>query len=75
MDKKSALIEALRCSNYANSDCKEDCPYRLLEEIKPDFPVPADVTVNGVGYWVSCDCDRMVLDAADMLESLGADHE
>ena len=64
------LISAIRCSATSYSGCTADCPYRLLEEIKPDFPMPADVVVDGVGYWVSCDCDKMSLDAADAIEHL-----
>lgn len=43
------LVEALRCSASAKSKCKEDCPYRVMEEIKPDFPMKPDVTVEGIG--------------------------
>lgn len=65
------LITALKCSTKVREGkCDENCPYRTLEEVKLDFPLPADVTINGIGYWESCDCDRMVLDAADAIEQL-----
>lgn len=64
------LIDALRCIASEDPECKADCPYRFREEIKPDFPWPADETENGIGYWVSCDCDRIVMDAAEAVESL-----
>lgn len=68
---KEEVIYALRCSCTPGSHCdkKNNCPYYLLEEIKPDFPVPADVTIDGIKYWESCNTDQMCLDAADLLES------
>lgn len=70
MSDYKELVSALRCSAGTGGKCKEDCPYRLMEEIKPDFPVPADVTIDGVGYWISCDCDRMAIDATAAIEQL-----
>lgn len=71
MNDYKKLIAALRCSaSVSNGRCDENCPYRTLEEMKPDFPIKADVTINGIGYWESCDCDRMILDAADAVEQL-----
>lgn len=64
------LIDALRCSASVGCKCKADCPYRVREETTPDIPVPADETENGIGYWVSCDCDQIALDAAEAIESL-----
>ena len=71
MDKKSALIAALRCSSTPGSECKgAPCPYYVEE------PFPEELCLPGVpNYFPSCDCDRMALDAADMLKNLGADHE
>ena len=71
-EKINELIKSLRCSasTYNNKiDCK-GCAYRYLEEVNDKIPCPQDVEVNGVKYWVSCDCDRMVLDAANILEKV-----
>ena len=66
------LIRALRCStNTALSDfvCPEDCPYRKLNEMGQDSLIyPPDVIIDGTAYYISCDYDRMKLDAADALE-------
>lgn len=65
------LIRALRCSatgHWGVFKCEEDCPYRVIEEVNPDLPVPPDVITNGVGYWTGCDYDRIALDAAEALE-------
>lgn len=63
------LITALRCTL---SECDhEHCRYAVLEKTKPDFPVPADFTdEHGVGWWISCDVDRISREAADALEKL-----
>lgn len=49
-------MRALRCSaSTGDKDCT-GCPYRILGEFE--------------GFtWESCDCDRMAVDAADMLET------
>ena len=73
MISKNTLIKALRCSAMSYADKKEsclECPYRLLEEVKEDFPIPRDVEIDGKKYWEACDVDRIVLDAANMLEKL-----
>ena len=70
MKDYKVLVEALRCSASGKSKCKEDCPYRVMEEIKPDFPMKPDVTVDGIWYRVSCDCDRIAMDAAWAIEKL-----
>lgn len=64
------LIKALRCSATpgANHNC-EVCKYGLFEEYDEKLPVPFDIEINGVKYYKSCDCDRMVLDAADLIEN------
>ena len=65
------LIRALRCSaNVKEKDftCPEDCPYRVIKEIKQDLPVPEDIVIDGVGYWVCCSFERIALDAAEALE-------
>ena len=67
------LIRALRCSVNAPSngfECTEDCPYRKLNEMGQDILTccPPDVIIDGIDYYISCDYDRMKLDAADALE-------
>lgn len=64
------LIRALRCVATTEKDftCPKDCPYILLKEVPQDISVPAHVTIDGIGYWQSCDITRMVLEAADALE-------
>lgn len=69
------LIAALKCSSQAHTKCDENCPYRTLEKTRDDFPIPADVVINGVGYWLGCDCDRMATDAADVIAKLSAERE
>ena len=68
------LIRALRCSVDAPSngfECTEDCPYRKLYELEQDNLIyPPDVIIDGIDYYISCDYDRMKLDAADALEKL-----
>ena len=68
----NTLIKALRCSASPYTDNKNctECQYRLQEEVKDDLPVPYDAEIDGKKYWISCDCDRIVLDAAEMLEKL-----
>lgn len=64
------LTQALRCTSGTSGkphECK-DCKYRVLEEISPEIPIPADVEFDGKMYWESCDCDRISQDAADWIE-------
>lgn len=67
------IIDALRCSadctHNHSMDCNT-CKYKFLEEVKSNIPVPANHVENGVEYWLSCDCDRIALDAADAIEQL-----
>lgn len=64
-----ALANALRCSasNYY-VPCKQECPYCVLEKIDEGIGIPADITINGVGYYLNCDVDRMAMDAAEIIE-------
>lgn len=67
------LIKALRCSAtpiaQKTNKC-EECKFRYLEPKTDDIPMPADVVIDGVEYWQSCDVDRIALESADMLENL-----
>lgn len=64
------LIQALRCASDTSGnphECK-GCKYRVLEEIRPEIPIPADVELDGKMYWEGCDCDKIAQDAADWIE-------
>lgn len=52
----------LRCNSDNKGKCNLDCPYRLKEAIGLDSSLPVDVTIDGVGYCLSCNCDRMLED-------------
>lgn len=69
------LIDALRCSASElpeRNDCK-NCKYRLLEKLDEEFPMQPDVYIDGVGYWQSCDVERIAFDATDALYDLVKD--
>lgn len=68
MVDRKALIEALKCSiKIPGEKCRDDCPYLVREEIKPDFPMPPDAVIDGIGYWDSCDTNRMTMDCIEAL--------
>lgn len=74
MTETKELVKALRCSAQVMDgvdQCRK-CSYSAIEEITPDIEamVPSDFEENGKKYFVSCDCDRMVSDAADLIEKL-----
>lgn len=63
------IVEALRCSSLPSKGiCDLDCPWCAKGEVDPDFPLKADVVIDGVEYWIFCNCEKMALDAADELE-------
>lgn len=67
---KKEMAQFLRCSIMVRdgTPCPEECPYRTLERVKDDYPIPPDFVINGVGYWESCDYETLTEDAARMLE-------
>lgn len=71
-DKKitnKELAAYLRCTMVTPArPCRADCPYLLKEEIKKELPLPADLVIEGIEYWTSCDIDRLTEDAASRLE-------
>lgn len=71
------LITALRCSSMTGQDCVNcvSCEYKLLEELPGDCPSDHDVVINGKRYWISCDLDRIVNEAADRLEEIYYGHQ
>lgn len=64
------LAKYLRCSGFPMGNCPLDCPYLTKEEIKEGIPIKADIVIDGVEYWTSCDADRIAKDAADYIEQL-----
>lgn len=73
------LIKALRCGsspmNENGHDCK-NCKYACKEEVDTNIPVPPDhVTEDGKAFWISCDGDRMMQEAADLLEIIDIKEE
>ena len=65
MKAREDIIRALRCSaTYSEAvDCT-GCPYLLEETLTEDV-----AQIVGDKLWMSCDCDRMAMDAAEMLEA------
>lgn len=64
MRAREDIVRALRCSATYNEavDCT-GCPYLMEETLTEDM-----AQIVGDKLWMSCDCDRMALDAAEMLE-------
>ena len=68
------VIFALRCSSSVKSECDhETCPNVLKERVTQDLPIKPDITEDGVGYLIYCDCDRICQDAALLLERATGD--
>ena len=72
------LIAALRCSADTNISL-EDCFFceyakkvdiEELELTKEEKMLFTEMEEGGKRYYVSCDCDRMAIDAAYMLDNL-----
>ncbi len=65
------IIKALRCTGTPRPkyDC-ENCPYRELNEVSDDIPIKEDVIIDGKKYWEGCDCEKIVIDAANLLEKI-----
>lgn len=71
MESAKWIVYALRCSSKpGGGKCTVLCPYRMLEEAKPEIPIKPNAVIDGVGYLESCDVDRIARDAADMIERL-----
>lgn len=60
------LIQDLRCSGSPAPHCQETCPFFTWED------VPADLSKSfgGAEIFGSCDCDGIVMRAADRMEAL-----
>ena len=73
------LIAALRCSanpKYSEENCFF-CKYVKKEDVEKLGLTAVEIAAytdclqeGGKKYYVSCDCDRMAIDAADMLDNL-----
>lgn len=69
------LIRALRCASTVPGN-ETDCltySYCTKEEVNEKYPIPHDAEINGVKYWLGCDGDKIMQDAAYMLEELTND--
>lgn len=67
MIDRQKLIDALRCSATPGGGYRRcaDCPYCLMEQVDPVLKIPADLILDGIPYRVTCDIDRMAMDAAE----------
>lgn len=65
------IIKALRCTSMPRPECDcPNCPYRELNEVNDDIPIKGDVIIDGKKYWEDCDIDKIVIDAANLLEKI-----
>ena len=71
MKTLNEIIKALRCSGTPRPkyDC-DNCPYRRLEKVQDGIPIEEDVIIDGEKYWEGCDCEKIVIDAANLLEKI-----
>ena len=73
IDTKKArdIVRALRCTSTAGDVCVGNtCPYWFEEKVEGKIS-----ELIGDDVWSSCDTDRVVMDAAEMIEALLADNE
>lgn len=65
MRPREDIVRALRCSATYNKavDCT-GCPYLMEETLTEDM-----AQIVGDKLWMSCDCDQIALDAAEVLET------
>lgn len=68
------LVIALRCSNTCDQmghtrKCI-DCGWHKKDAYDARIPIPADIEIDGQKYWVSCGCEELVADAANVIEHL-----
>lgn len=64
------LAKYLRCSISPMVNCPLDCPYLSKAEVVKGIPIKSNIVIDGVGYWIMCDADRVAKDAADYIEQL-----
>ena len=73
IDTKKArdIVRALRCISTAGDVCVGNaCPYCFEEKVEGKI-----CELIGDDVWSSCDTDRVVMDAAEMIEAMLADNE
>lgn len=73
IDTKKArdIVRALRCTSMSGNLCDGNaCPYFVEEKVDDKIR-----ELIGDDVWTSCDTDRVVTDAAEMIEALIADNE
>lgn len=68
------LAEALKCSltsdRMGHTRVCTECPWHIREEIDPAISCYADTEIDGKAYWISCDCDRLVSEALEVIEEV-----
>lgn len=70
-NKTEEIIKAPRCSGSpGGSESCDGCPYKFREELPKEL-----WGEHGGKYVEGCDTDKIVLDAADLLEKLVAENE
>lgn len=65
------LIQALRCIGSPDFQCQESCPFHSREVAQEALRAE----VGGAARWDNCDCDGIVMAAADRLEAILAENE
>lgn len=75
MESAKDIVEALRCSSSTDAACKKaDCPYysRVPKEQRREFCRSAKVNPKKISdeFWDDCDCERIAMDAAELIEEL-----
>lgn len=75
IESAKEIVEALRCSSSTDAACKKaDCPYysRVPKEQRREFCRSAKVNPKKISdeFWDDCDCERIAMDAAEMIEEL-----
>lgn len=62
------LVKALRCTLKRHDSMIEcvNCPYSEITEVSDN--IPFDFKKNGKKYWISCNTEKILKEAADALE-------
>lgn len=70
MTEAKQLVKCLRCISTPGGDMCESCCYLAREEVDFLIPIPPDVIIDGKPYWETIDDERIMQDAAQMIETL-----
>lgn len=65
--KPEDIIKALRCSTTPGKHDCDGCPYLVIEKLSGE-----EAEIFGTSELESCDCDKIALDAAELLEAYRA---